>query len=250
MSSKVFRLLGGSRAKRVALVAIVGAVLAAAIYYIPTGYVLVAPGPTRDLSESVRVEGGSIKHGRFLMTTVTSRDANPVLYLYGLVSRRTDLTPQKFLVSPGRDRKRYWEHQKRLMEESQAAAKVAALRYMGYQTQLLGTGVRIVGFLPGTTAEGLLEEDDIVVGVNGVPVYLASELIYEMAQITPGHVVNLKVKRAEQELDFEVPTVLHPVEERAIVGILVETAGYTADIPLDIHIEVNDVSGPSAGLMF
>lgn len=238
------------RAKRIALVILVGVILAVATYYVPTGYVLVVPGPTRNLSESVRVEGGSMKHGHLLMTTVTSRGANPVLYLYGLVNPRADLTPQRFLVSPGRDQKEYWEYQKRLMEESQAAAKVAALRHMGYQAHLLGTGVRVVGFLPGTTARGLLQEGDIVLGVDGIPVYLASELVYEMTQITPGDAVSLRVKRAERELEIVVPTILLPEEKRAIVGILVETAGYAADIPLDIEIDVNDVSGPSAGLMF
>ena len=245
--------LGGAlrRLRRFLITAIAGGLAAAALYYVPTGYVLVSPGPVRDLSQVVKVNGGvADSSGRMLLTTINSRDAGPLLYVYGMVNPKADLMPQRLVVPPGQDRDEYWEYQRRLMEESQAAAKVAALAYLGYEASLVGKGVMVVDLLPSSPSEGLLEPGDLITVVDGVAVHIAGDLLDYMARKTPGEPVRLEISRGGETKSLEVPTEAHPREGRAIMGVLVMTAGFNADIPLEIDIDVQGITGPSAGLMF
>jgi PDZ domain-containing protein len=239
------------RLRRFLITVITGGLVLAALYYLPTGYVLVSPGPVRDLSQVVKVTGGAAgSSGRVLLTTINSRDAGPLLYLYGVVNPKADLTPQGAVVPPGQDRDEYWEYQRRLMEESQAAAKVAALAYLGYEASLVGTGVMVMDLLPSSPSEGLLKPGDLITMVDGVAVNIAGDLLDYMARKTPGEPVRLEISRAGETKTLEVPTEAHPSEGRAIMGVLVTTAGFDAEIPLEIHIEIQGITGPSAGLMF
>lgn len=140
---------------------------------------------------------------------------------------------------------------RRLMDESQAAAAAVALRRIGLDVKVTGDGARVVAIVPGTPAEKELRVRDLIVGQNGRPIGTANELIEATRRLMPGDVVDLTIRRDEQEIVISVKTIPAPTEpSRPIVGVMIETDGFRADLPFPIHFVESDVVGPSAGLMF
>ncbi|MGE5484682.1 MAG: PDZ domain-containing protein [Ignavibacteriales bacterium] len=231
---------------------VVGAVLVVSVLlYVPTGYYVISPGDVRALSASVAVENASgVKDGEFYLVTVATRRANALLHIYGLVDPSSVLRPEREMIPPGQDEEEYFEESRRMMMESQETAKVVALRRMGYDARLSGSGVRVVGLLPSGAASGILAPGDIIVAVDGKAVLLADELIHEMARYSPGDTVSVEVLRGGERLTLRTPTGRHPEDpERAALGIQIETFNWHAVVPVGVSIDTGSISGPSGGLM-
>ena len=231
---------------------IVGALFVAwVVLYIPTGYYLVSPGEVRALRTAVRVQDGApARGGDFYIVTVLTRKTNAVTHIYGLLDPSSRLRPEDQVIPPGTDEKRYFEESRRMMRESQETAKVVALRKVGYDARLSGTGVRVVEVLPSSAASGTVLKDDVIVKVEGQPVALADELLHEMKRFRPGRVLSVEVQRGGERVLLKVPTGPHPEDpERAAMGIRIETHNWHAIVPIDVEVDTGSISGPSGGLM-
>ncbi len=223
--------------------------LVALAYYLPTGYLLVMPGEAIDLTDVVQVTNGVKEPGSFMMTTVSTRKANLLLFLYALLDPRAELERERDFLPPGKDLEDYLEITEKMMRESQAIAKVVALRVAGYPgARLEGQGSRVVEILPGSPAEGKLREGDIIIRADGSRVRMADELVSIVSARDPGTPVQLVVRRGDRQVAVNVKTVKH--QGRAVVRILVETHGLQAITPIPVTIDSGRVLGPSAGLMF
>ena len=231
---------------------LVGAVLVVvSLAFIPTGYYVVSPGDVRPLSLSVTVEGApSTRDGEFFLVTVATRKTNALLHVIGLLDRSSRLRPVREVIPPGQDEREYFEESRRMMRESQETAKVVALRRMGFDAGLSGSGVKIVNLLPASSAASILAPGDIIVAIDGKQALLADELVHEMRQYKPGDVVSLEVLRGGERLTLRTPTGRHPEDpERAALGIQIETFNWRAVVPVDVSIDTGGISGPSGGLM-
>ncbi len=221
------------------------------LWEVPTDYFLILPGITRDVSSMISVPGTRrVTQGRFLMVTVASQEANALAYLYGKMNPRADLEPRLEILGPGVDMTQYLEESRRMMDESQAVAKVAALRYLGYDARVLGSGVRIAAVLEGP-AKGVLQEGDVVTAVNGRQIAFVEEMIEQVSRLPVGSEVVLRVQRDGSVRDFSLRTVPNPDHrDRSALRVAVANAPLHYQLPLDIKINADDISGPSAGLIF
>ena len=70
-----------------------------------------------------------------------------------------------------------------------------------------------------------------------------------MAELRPGDVVELAVRRGDERRTFRLKTIASDRERRAVVGVGVQQAA-DFDFPIDVDINAGDVGGPSAGLAF
>ena len=137
------------------------------------------------------------------------------------------------------------------MDESAITATAVGLRKAGFPVRITGTGVRIVGVMPGMPADGQLEKGDVIVAANGAAVGSAQELTDANRQLKPGDSIDLRVRRGGGELSVRLTTTRAPNEpDRAMVGVYVETEGFDAQLPFPVSIEERVAGGPSAGLMF
>jgi len=132
-----------------------------------------------------------------------------------------------------------------LMVDSQHEATAAALGELGYDT---GAQVAVVEAVGGTPADGVLEADDIITAIDGTAVDSAKQLRQKI-QDAEGDAVELTVLRGGEEKTVEITP-----EERTADGKKTWVVGVTLrtdyDFPIDVTIQLDNVGGPSAGMMF
>ncbi|NLM45618.1 MAG: PDZ domain-containing protein [Firmicutes bacterium] len=234
------------------LKAIAVVALAAALLFSRTGYFLVRPGSAEDLSRIVAVEQkAGADAGSFYLVTVTQQTASPLMLFFGALDPIVDVRRKSSVVPPGMDLKEYNNLMVRWMEESQNLAKVIALRELGYEVPITSDGVEVVQVEEDSPAQGILFPGDIITAVDGKTVYLTNELM-DIVQSRPiGETVRLKVVRNGEEREVTVPTTRHTeLPDKAAIRVLIKTLNWQPILPFRIEIEVGEISGPSAGLMF
>jgi PDZ domain-containing protein len=153
--------------------------------------------------------------------------------------------PEELLYPPNTSAEQAQEQAASEMTDSQQNAKIAALTYLGYKVP---TSVKVDALSKNSASEGKLEVGDIILTVDGTPVATPDELRAQISKHTPGQVVALGVERSGKPLDVKVTTGADPTDSsRPVIGIQPGTA-YT--FPFTVEIDLRDVGGPSAGLMF
>ncbi|MCC4249454.1 MULTISPECIES: YlbL family protein [Microbacterium] len=132
-----------------------------------------------------------------------------------------------------------------LMSDSQLEASAAALRELGYdvpQDIVVGT-VDDAG-----ASAGVLDLGDVITSLNGAPVANVEEM-RAAVQTGAGAPVTLGIDRDGTESSVSVTPRLTDVngEQQWLLGVGL-TLGF--DLPVDVQIRLNNVGGPSAGMMF
>jgi Predicted secreted protein containing a PDZ domain len=130
------------------------------------------------------------------------------------------------------------------MDTSQQDAVAAALTELGipYSSVFVVGGV-----VPGTPADGLLEEGDEVLTVDGEPVSDVDALRAALGAAGIGAAVELGIRRDGEELDVVVTTAASEADGSAVIGVY---AGSRYEFPIEVDIRLQNVGGPSAGMMF
>ncbi|MFT4052254.1 MAG: PDZ domain-containing protein [Microbacterium sp.] len=131
------------------------------------------------------------------------------------------------------------------MVDSQKEATAAALTELGYDVSSM---VRVYSLTDDSAAQGILEPDDIIRAANGVPVTVTDELraIINEGQGAP---VELTIERDGETLTVEVTPNATEVDGETLWLIGVSTL-HDFDFPIDVTIQLDNVGGPSAGMMF
>ncbi|GAA1386912.1 PDZ domain-containing protein [Kitasatospora putterlickiae] len=135
---------------------------------------------------------------------------------------------------------------------SEDHARTAALNQLGIP---MGSELIVQSVTAGAPAEGRLHAGDQIVAVDGAPVADADAVAKAVTRHQPGEsavftvVPRVKDGAAEPGVrtDIGVPTVKSPDTGSAMVGI---RPGLRHTYPFRIDIGLQDVGGPSAGLMF
>jgi PDZ domain-containing protein len=96
------------------------------------------------------------------------------------------------------------------------------------------------------SADGKLLKGDEVVAVDGATVRTVEEITDAMKRHKPGDKVTMTAKRAGKQVRLTMTAVRSPDDaDRAVIGVVF---GYR--FPITVKINVGEVGGPSAGLMF
>ncbi len=230
--------------------------------FFPAPYVIDNPGPTYDTLGSVSVgeeemdlilisgEETFESTGSFLLTTVT-RSGNPESLpgwfdvMQGWFDPTRTVIPVDVAYPPGISFEQNREAAAIEMENSQQEAVAAALDYLGvaYTSRMV-----VSQAMEGGPSEGVLLPGDVILSANGMAVDTVSVLrgiIADSGVVSP---MTLSVEREGSEIDVSVLPRMSEGQERVpMVGILVSG---TYDFPIDVDIALENVGGPSAGLMF
>lgn len=213
-----------------------------------------APGGAEAIAPFVHVEGGyKREEGSLLLTTVLMGKANPYLYLWAFFSDYRTLIPERQIVQPGESDEDYFHRQQMMMESSQDAAKIVAYKKAGKEVNIEYKGVRITSLIDGMPAKQLLRRDDRIIAVDGTKVNTVEEVNGKVASKTAGDTVMLTVIRDNEERNIEVPLAPFPEgysNERIGLGVLYPVTERELDFEPEVEIDVENIGGPSAGLMF
>ena len=231
----------------VALLLLVLVFLVATRVPIPIFYAF-EPGPARDVEDLVDVSGErtySSDGSLFLTTVRVDTQVTAADWV------RAAFDPAKRVVSReevtgGMSFERQEELQLREMEASKEQARLVALSELGYPAP---EGAEIVGVDEGAPAGSVLQEDDVIVEVNGEPVETTCDASLGIGELEPGDQAELVVLRDGEQESFTLNTTGHPQDPgTAYVGVEMTNKDY--DPGVEVEFDTENIGGPSAGLMF
>ena len=131
------------------------------------------------------------------------------------------------------------------MANSQREAIAAALTNLGYD---FPSTLTVVETVEDSAAAGLLKAGDVVLTVNGESFPDVTGLRGEIAKNGADVAASVVVSRDGQEVALEITPKLSTDEPPVpVFGIIVES---NYDFPFDVQIQLENVGGPSAGMMF
>ncbi|NJP68719.1 PDZ domain-containing protein [Streptomyces spiramenti] len=259
---------------------LLGLLFAALLVKVP--YAQMSPGPTvNTLGEHNGVPVLDIKGtetyettGHLNMTTVRVTGVNYRMSIAdamrGWLSPRAGVVPYETLYPDDRTADEVDQENAEEFSRSQESAKAVALRELGYE---LESETIVDSVVRGGPAEGELRAGDVILEVDGEPIDEPARVAEVVTRHEADEKVVFTVRRpverdteddagaaaasdtddaAEADADDEVvdvtvTTAAAEDDGRAIVGI---QAGTAYVFPFEIDIELADVGGPSAGLMF
>jgi PDZ domain-containing protein len=221
-------------------------------------YVALGPGPTYDTLGSV--EGTPVVQvtgeptyptsGQLRMTTVSVSDDVTLFGAAALwISGRYALAPREDYFKPGETEEDVERQNKKMFQDSQSNAEVAALRYLGYPVKVL-----VQEITKGAPADNVIAPGDRLLVVNGTKITSQEDVRAALMGTMPGQQVMVTVQHEDQP-ERTVPITLgragdfNPDDQRS-EGFMGMLPVDRADVPFRTTITLQDVGGPSAGLIF
>jgi Lon-like protease len=176
---------------------------------------------------------------RFL-TIVISRQLTLVDAIKGWLNGDESVVPEELYFPPGQTQDQIDKENQQDFATSISSAQIAALNQLGYPPLV---GVKDV--MAGSPADGKLKPGDIIVSVDGVKVDTVDTMINQLRSKPAGTTFQFAITRDGQPLTVPVATKAGD-DGVPRVGV---TPEITSAAKFKISIPIENVGGPSAGLM-
>jgi PDZ domain-containing protein len=237
----------------IAAAGIAAAVVAAAL--LPVPYVILSPGPTlntlgtRSGKPLIVISGHRTypTNGHLNMVTVSyqggpSDGFNLFTALQAWLSPHEAVVPESELFGTDLTQQQVTRQDTQQMVSSQQLAQAAAMCQLGIPYTVVDTVVRVE---PGAPAAGVLKSGDVITSVDGKKLTCRANAGTMIRARKPGAPVRLTVGRHGTTHQFRMKTT--DVKGNAVVGVDVNE---TYRFPFQVKINIGNIGGPSAGLMF
>jgi Lon-like protease len=226
------------------LFGVVGALL-------PVPYVAQVPGPTFntlgdiDGEPIISVEGRARNDTSGNLNLTTVGVPQQALTLVGAVQGWFDsevtVVPREQVYPSGQSEEETQEQNRAAFLTSEQSARMAALAELGYPEKVV-----VQDLVADSPSEGRLRAGDALESVGGTPTPDTASLTAALEAIPPGTAVPVTYTRLGQPGSGTVTTTAAAEGDGSALGVLVLESPYA---PYTVDIEVDDVGGPSAGLM-
>lgn len=244
---------GPHRRRRLLITIGVGLFAVVALYQLAAmqiPYYSFSPGSATPTEDLVEVEGVPVytADGEFFFTTVSSSRLTVFEWILAQFEDGVDIVHENVVLGDRTPSERRAQNQA-LMATSQETASAVALEHLGVEV-IQGSGAFVTDVEPGSPADGVIEVDDVIIGLDGVDIDLSDELVSAVRASEPGTEVEVTVLPDGGEGEPETRTmVLGELDGRTYMGVRIGTYELNlADTPVDIDIDAGNVGGPSAGL--
>ncbi|MBG0815179.1 PDZ domain-containing protein [Planomonospora sp. ID82291] len=231
-------------------------VLGVAGTLLPVPYVVLSPGPTENTIGDVKgtpvisIEGRPTypTDGKLSLVTVAYQGGpgsriDLFTALRGWVDPTIAVVPEETIFPPATTAEEVEEQNTQEMTNSQDDATAAALK----ELEIPYTSFVTVGATQkGLPAHGRFNQGDEIVSVDGVAAEDRETVSATVRKHKAGEQVTFVVRRGGRDTTVTVPTVAS-ADGTPVVGISM-AVGYR--FPFEVNINVGDVGGPSAGMMF
>jgi Lon-like protease len=234
---------------------LVGLVVAAVT---PVPYVALMPGPTYntlgtptgDSQPIIQIAGHPTypTSGNLNMVTVSytggpGTDFNIFSALRAWLTPDDAVVPASEIYSSGQTQQQVVQQDTQQMLGSQQDATAAALCYLNINYQTVDS---VAATAKGTPAYGALQPGDVITAVDGQQVNCHHDVVTMIRDRTPGAPVTLTIDR--KGVTKAVTLATKNVSGEAVVGVQLASPKYV--FPFSIKINLPDIGGPSAGMMF
>ena len=233
----------------------VAVLLGAASLALPAPYVVESPGPTFNTIGELRnkplidIPGRTTypATGELDLTTVyVSGGPNaPVSFLEvlaGWLDPSRSVSPVELVYPPGTTGQQVNEQNSAAMTSSQEASVAAAFDYLGVD---FSQKLSVAGFAEGSASKDVLRVGDAIETVNGKAVTDIEVLRGEL-NASGGHAVDLGVRRDGARITEKIAPKANP-EGVYQLGVALRI---DYSFPYQVKIQLDNVGGPSAGMMF
>jgi len=238
----------------IAGVCVLAGLIVAAVVSVP--YVALTPGPTLntlgkpDGKQLIQITGRQTYPTRGNLNLVTisylggpGTDFNIFSALRAWLTPTDAVVPASEIFGSGQTQQQVIQQDTQQMLGSQQDATAAALCYLNIAYT---TAEPVAAVVKGTPAYGVLHPGDEITAVDGTPVGCHHDAVTMIRDRVPGAPVDLTVDR-----DGTVKTVrlsTENVADKPVVGVQLGSPIYK--FPFGVKINLANVGGPSAGLMF
>jgi Lon-like protease len=253
-------LAGVSRRQIALMIAAVGvAASLVAASFVSVPYVILSPGPTLNTLGTLSGRPGGKPlidisgrrtyptSGHLNLVTVSYQGGpqdsfNIFTALQAWLTPREAVVPEAELFGPGQTQQQVARQDTQAMVGSQQTAEAAALCQLGIRFATLDT---VAGVERGMPATGVLRTGDVITAVDGTPVTCRADAGALIRSHRPGVPVVLTISRGRVVKHVRLRTA--NLAGHAVVGIYVAES---YRFPFQVKVNVGDIGGPSAGLMF
>lgn len=218
---------------------------------LPVPYVAQVPGPTFntlgdiDGEPIISIEGRERNEvtGNLNLTTVgVSRGGlSLVQAVQGWFDDEVSVVPEDAVYPPDRSEEETRQANRQAFLTSEQAAMTVALGRLGYPVKVVVQGVA-----EESPSADLLQEGDAIEAVDGRPTPDEEALTSVLESIPGGTAVTVSYTRLGEPGTATVTTRSAEERDGSLLGI---TILEQPSAPFDVDIQVEDVGGPSAGLM-
>jgi Lon-like protease len=242
----------------IAGVCVLAALVVASVVSVP--YVALTPGPTLNtLGKSVNAEGKPLSEdlieisgrktypttGHLNMVTISytggpGTDFNIFSALRAWLTPHDAVVPQSEIFSSGQTQQQVVQQDTQEMVGSQEDATAAALCYLNIKFM---PGNSVVSTVKGLPAYGVLQPGDDITAVDGKPVTCRNNVVTMIRARNPGADVTLTIDRKSVTKTITLAT--KDVGGEPTIGVQL-----IYGFPFSVKINLADIGGPSAGLMF
>lgn len=230
--------------------------LVAGAFVIPVNYVTEQPGPTFNTigeyreNQLIEIEGAETYpvSGNLDMTTVSvAGGPNSTVGALGVLSvwldDSTAVLPSDLMYPPTVTSEQVSQQNAAEMTNSQEVAQSAALTYLGED---FVEHLRVSAVAQDGPSAGLVEEADTIRRINGTEI-TGYQSLTAAINASPGEELTLTVERDGSERDLRVTPVFSSDTDSYILGLYLARS---FDFPLSVNYGLQEVGGPSAGMMF
>ena len=237
----------------IAAAGIAAAVVVAAL--LPVPYVILSPGPTLNTLGTqsgkplIVIDGHRSypTNGHLNMVTVSyqggpSDGFNLFTALQAWLSPHEAVVPESELFGTDLTQQQVTRQDTQQMVSSQQLAQAAALCQLNIPYDVVDTVFQVE---PGTPASGVLRSGDVITAVDGSKLTCRADAGTRIRARKPGAPVRLTVDRHGTTHEFRMKTA--DLKGKAVVGVDVNE---TYRFPFQVKINIGNIGGPSAGLMF
>jgi PDZ domain-containing protein len=227
--------------------------LALLSWQVQVPYVELGPGPTwdtlgKDKGHDVIAISGTgaptapLTSGQLRMVTVGVTDHITLWEaIRGWINGDDAVVPREVIYPPDQTQQQVDKENEQDFKNSQSSAETAALRALGVPVQ-----VKVTGVSAGLPAEGHLNVGDLITSVDGTQIKTAQQVTDLIRGKPSGTSFSIGYTRAGAAGTTTIASAKGS-DGLPHIGVQVEQDQPT---PYKITISLNDVGGPSAGLMF
>jgi PDZ domain-containing protein len=226
--------------------------------FLPVPFVILSPGPTfntiGDIDGVPLVEISDATTypvtGALDMTTIREEgEPRSPLTVFGAIAAWVDpnraVLPRELLYGDDETTEEVQQRNAVLFSTSQSNAIAAAMNAIG---EPLLEDVVVTAVVEGTPAFGTLDAGEVITDIDGRPVRAPEDVVEAVRAKPIGATLAFTVMRDGQPVEIDVVSAEKPDEPGVpYVGITVGV-NYRAEFPITFTLE--DIGGPSAGMMF